>query len=247
MWERWGGSAEGTWLRSFHKTGTWMLDRIDPEETSLRELPAPATSAEVAYPARADLAEVRRQLGHLAGDRADAVRRRMWWNAAAMPLTLPLMLTPMSNLPIYWFAFRVWSTWKGAKGGVALRGLLDSSKGAVEGGGGGGGGGAGQGDISAWVDISKECTRLSPVGAGAGEGDAAAGDPLTGAEAVCCRVRSGTLETAPAVLFVPCCALDAAAAAVDAEAFDADIVARVETALGADGLTDLARRYHNKI
>lgn len=49
-WERWGSSPEGGWRRRAHAAGTWALERIHPEETTLSELPAVASSVEVAYP-----------------------------------------------------------------------------------------------------------------------------------------------------------------------------------------------------
>jgi hypothetical protein len=71
-----------------------------------------APSLRVAYPARAGGGEVRRALDHLAGARTDAVRRRMWWNVAVMPLILPLMLTPVG--PGAWGELRVYKVQGGA-------------------------------------------------------------------------------------------------------------------------------------
>ena len=65
------------------------------------------SSVEVAYPQSADVRVVERLLrDELLGAKADLTRRRAWRNAAAMPLFLPLMLTPLSNVPIYWIGWR---------------------------------------------------------------------------------------------------------------------------------------------
>ena len=40
---------------------------------------------------------------------------------------LPLMLTPLSNVPIYWIGWRAWTQMRASKNGVAARDFLASS------------------------------------------------------------------------------------------------------------------------
>lgn len=57
----------------------WALDRIDPDETMMRDgLPQVASSVEVAYPSSLSPAEVRAKLDELVGTRTDAMRRTFW-------------------------------------------------------------------------------------------------------------------------------------------------------------------------
>lgn len=183
--------------------------------------------------ASVSLQEVRQQLDNLVGAQTDAMRRSMWWNAVACPIFLPLMLTPVSNLPVYWFGWRAWSNWRAARGGYALRALLDAA--------------APEGSLLPGVDVFKKCTRVS------GSGDASVDDA-----AVCCRIAHGAGDLAlstsatageesPEVLFVPCQVLDAADARGAAggwlDAFDPEPANEVERLMGAEGVVALARRY----
>jgi hypothetical protein len=47
MWAQWGVTPEGSLRRRAHAAGTWALERIHPEETTLSELPAVTSSVEV--------------------------------------------------------------------------------------------------------------------------------------------------------------------------------------------------------
>jgi hypothetical protein len=232
-WTTWGEHPRGSWRGRAHAAGTAVLESIDPEESSLGELPAIASSAEVAYPSRASREETRAHLETLATRGASACRRRMWWNLFACPFTLPLFLTPLSNLPIYWFGWRAYDNWRAVNGAKALRGAMAAADdgGVVV-------------DEERWVEAGKKC-------------DGSAGG------AVCCRVKTHALSDAPGVLFVPCDLLngvEGGVVRVDGEGeaeedardekkelvFDADAAAAFERATGALGVGDLVRRYSNR-
>ena len=149
---------------------------------------------------------MKRRLHNLTTGRTDAVRRRMWWNIVVCPLFLPLMLTPVSNFPIYWFLWRAWNNRRAWQGGTALRHLLtgfidndadnNNNKNA---------------DDNTWIDRSKECSRIVRGSMDRKVDD----DENDDDDAVCCRVRSSVLASSssssgPAVLFVPCHVLDIA-------------------------------------
>ena len=230
---QWGEQPIGSWRRRLRDLGAWALDRIPPEETTLGGLPPVISSVEVAYPQSADVRVVQRLLREeLLGAKADLTRRRAWRNAAAMPLFLPLMLTPLSNVPIYWIGWRAWTQMRAATNGVAARDFLRSVPFVL-------------GDDARdgiWAE-SKPCARLE-------SDDASAEDRDT----VCCRVES-TGAGAP-VMFVPCALLDAAdeplracnragGVASSFQSIHEDTergLSRLDRVV-APGASDLARRY----
>ena len=106
---QWGEQPIGSWRRRLRDLGAWALDRIPPEETTLGGLPPVISSVEVAYPQSADVRVVQRLLreellGARRTDEATRVDKR-----GVAPLLLPLMLTPLSNVPIYWIGWRAWT------------------------------------------------------------------------------------------------------------------------------------------
>lgn len=155
-----------------------------------------------------EVREMKRRLHDLTTVRTDAVRRRMWWNIAVCPLFLPLMLTPVSNFPIYWFLWRAWNNRRAWQGGTALRHLIlltddgdDDAANKLN----------AEDQDDAWIDRSKECTRIVR-----GESSVVVDDDNDN-NAMCCRVRSSVSAASsscslggPAVLFVPCHVLDTA-------------------------------------
>ena len=123
----WGKHEPGTLRRRAHAAGTWMLDRIPPHETPLGALPPVCTSVEMVHPANVSTLEARAALARLVGEMTDATRRGMLWNAACVPLTMPLMLTPISNFPAYWFGWRAWTQRRASGAGRALRRVVEMS------------------------------------------------------------------------------------------------------------------------
>ena len=93
-------------------------------------LPPVCTSVEMVHPANVSTLEARAALARLVGEMTDATRRGMLWNAACVPLTMPLMLTPISNFPAYWFGWRAWTQRRASGAGRALRRVVEMSGGA---------------------------------------------------------------------------------------------------------------------
>ena len=88
---------------------------------------------------------------------------------------MPLMLTPISNVPVYWFGFRAWSTWRASNGGLALRGVFGSPDTESP-------------LATQLLDTAADfkCTRL---GGGSGEkGGGDEGAPAGNVEVLCCRL-----------------------------------------------------------
>lgn len=228
---QWGEQPIGSWRRRLRDLGAWALDRIPPEETTLGGLPPVISSVEVAYPQSADVRVVRRLLREeLLGAKADLTRRRAWTNAGIAPLLLPLALTPLSNVPIYWIGWRAWTQMRASKNGVAARDFLASSAPL-----------AGDDGYDA-SSITTRCARLDD------ETYAEDGDT------VCCRVES--TGAGPRVMFVPCALLDAAdeplracnragGVASSFQSIHEDTergLSRLDRVV-APGASDLARRY----
>ena len=141
------------------------------------------------------------------------------------------MLTPLSNVPIYWIGWRAWTQMRAATNGVAARDFLASSVPFVLG-----------DDARDASSITTRCTRL--------DDDASAEDGDT----VCCRVES--TGAGPRVMFVPCALLDAAdeplracnragGVASSFQSIHEDTergLSRLDRVV-APGASDLARRY----
>ena len=140
------------------------------------------------------------------------------------------MLTPLSNVPIYWIGWRAWTQMRASKNGVAARDFLASSAPL-----------AGYDGYDA-SSITTRCTRLDD------ETYAEDGDT------VCCRVES--TGAGPRVMFVPCALLDAAdeplracnragGVASSLQSIHEDTergLSRLDRVV-APGASDLARRY----
>lgn len=221
-YESWGEHPAGSWRERAHRVGAWMLDRIPPRETTLAELPVACTSAEIAYSEDADEEDARRALAELCVDGVAAARRAYRRNLALAPLTLPLFLTPMSNLPVYWLGWRAWEQWRGARAGGELRRLIETDDARPA-----------RADASRWVDVARACIRLK-------RGDETVRDGTRRDATVCCRIRTdASLPPPPPVLFAPCAAI---AAAED----PGERAAAAERATRAKGLAELARRYRRR-
>ena len=192
----WGKHEPGTLRRRAHAAGTWMLDRIPPHETPLGALPPVCTSVEMVHPANVSTLEARAALARLVGEMTDATRRGMLWNAACVPLTMPLMLTPISNFPAYWFGWRAWTQRRASGAGRALRRVVemsDDARALGERGRGSRGWGRRESvgdetrEIRRWVVAEKPCERLDR---GRSDGD----------DRACCRARPRAGGASPTVL-----------------------------------------------
>lgn len=217
----------------------------------LAALPPACSSVELVYPESAHPDEARRALRELLTDRARAVRTRFRRNAfVGVPLTFPMMFTPLSNLPMYWFGWRAYEQWNAARNADAARRRVEVAECAGAGAEAGRGGAATE--AARWVAADAPCARLTRAGdaratgadaAGSGATDGASDDERfsraagRGAPFSCCRAAADAARAAT-LAFVPCAALDASADAPrEGEA------SALEATTGIDELTTLARRY----
>ena len=217
--------------------GSLALDRIHPDDQVLAALPPACSSVELLYPETAHPEEARRALRELLTERARAVASRFRRNAFVyVPLTFPLMFTPLSNLPMYWFGWRAFEQRRAVRNANAARRAMEMAecadahwfaaaadapcaraRGAREGGGGGGGETHGAPDERMVSAFSK--TAFS-----------------------CCRVAHDPAYPTPALVLAPCALLDESADAPREGEKSA-----LEKATGIDELTKLVRRYRRAL
>ena len=127
--ERLQAAAPGTFRGWLWKWAQALQTRIDPRETTLRGVPRPCPELRVTYPASLAETLVRRRLRLLAGREAAEKQCTYVWGAALFAST-PLLVLPVSNLPLYWAFYRGYCHYAAWKGGGALREKLGSGVGA---------------------------------------------------------------------------------------------------------------------
>ena len=244
-----GESPEGSWRRRAHALGSLALDRIHPDDQVLAALPPACSSVELLYPETAHPEEARRAFRELLTERARAVASRFRRNAFVyVPLTFPLMFTPLSNLPMYWFGWRAfeqrraarrrpargdaeWS-WRSARTRKAPNGALWAAADAR---------------VRARARARARC-------GGGGETHDAPDERMVSMNSKnrshsenrtafsCCRVAHDPAYPPPALVFAPCALLDESADAPREGEKSA-----LEKATGIDELTKLTRRYRRAL
>ena len=267
-YKNWGEQKGGTWRKYAHSMGQMALSRIHPDDEVLAQLPPATSSVEVYYPDNASIDETKSELKKLLSDRADQVRRRFQMNAyVAVPLTFPMMFTPLSNLPMYWFAWRAYEQRLGSKrAGNVLR-TIEKNECAEAGVGGVEGSGdrvnnssetlsnssettsssrgliahtSSSSDITQWVDIHAKCARVDTSGSGAIDTKTPPPTPF-----VCCRVVAKPSSPPPTLMFVPCTVLNDVGDIVAGKSSheEEETVSRLEGVTEIENITRLMKRY----
>jgi len=249
----WRGMAEakpGSVKKRIHEAGMYAMDRIDPRETTLCGVPRAVTSMEVVYPSgRVGAATARRLAEETLREGTKNARAATWMFSVGVPLSMPMFLTPLSNFPLYYFMFRLWSSTAASANGARALELLSRTDEArameieaevLEATGKGTPGGF------------DECKRLRPINclnSETGTEAATTEEPLAVA---CCRLAklgAGADKfvgaDGPEVLFVPCDALAKMVADhIDSEDPSACSAAKqLERVFGASGAEALARKH----
>jgi hypothetical protein len=120
-WNKLESAADGTLRHRGYRMAQAVLSREDPDETFFKQVPIdPGSELEISYPAALKERLVRRRLRHLAanGHRLHRCRLAAW--GLAMVPQLPLMLTPLPNLTVYYTGYRIYSHYKALQGCKAL-------------------------------------------------------------------------------------------------------------------------------
>lgn len=128
LWNEWRKletAQEGTMRNRGFRMAQAVLAREDPRETFLKNIPAKPAPIEVLYPTSFKEKLVRRRLRHVASDgRRRHTTRLLWWALAMVP-QLPLMVTPLPNLTVYYTGYRIYSHLRALQGARALEQALD--------------------------------------------------------------------------------------------------------------------------
>ncbi|EFN57694.1 hypothetical protein CHLNCDRAFT_142893 [Chlorella variabilis] len=124
-WHKLETASEGTLRNRGYRMAQAVLAREDPRETFLKNLPSKPAPVEVIYPTAYKERMVRRQLRHVAADgRRRHTMRLVWWMLAMVP-QLPLMLTPLPNITVYYTGYRIYSHFRALQGTKALEQNLE--------------------------------------------------------------------------------------------------------------------------
>ena len=241
-WRSMAASAPGSARKRLHELGMYAMDRIDPRERALKALPKILSSAEIVYPSGADVGAVRRLVERTAAEGTRNARNATTTYALGAPLSMPMFLTPVSNFPLYYFLFRLWSSTQATTSGKeAMRLLKTTDEAAAK---------AVEADVLGSTSV-VECKRLRPINvlnSDTGREVSTMDEPHAVA---CCRLSQPGGEKflgddGPRVLFVPCDALAKVVReyhGVDATATQQCASATVERLFGASGVVDLARSH----
>jgi hypothetical protein len=240
-WRAMGEATPGSVRRRIYDLGTYAMDRIDPRETTLCAMPRDASSMEVAYPRGAmDARRARREMRD-AVERGTANARtatRMY--AIGVPLSMPMFLSPVSNFPLYYFVFRLFSSTRATAAGTAAAKLLGDAREERE---------AEERAMAIEREILEigggdafVCARVA-----ARDGTPPPTRAAAAADAACCRLADPALEKflrdeGPDALFVPCDALAEAARAHE-DSTEKCAAARVEEMFGVSGVVELSRKH----
>ena len=231
----WGESPSGSWQRRAHTLGSLALDRIHPDDQVLAALPPACSSVELLYPETAHPEEARAALRELLTERARAVAWRFRRNAFVyVPLTFPLMFTPLSNLPMYWFGWRAFEQRRAAQNANAARRAMETAECAD----------------AHWFAAAADapCARargekLAVISSTRDAPDERMVSALSKtASFSCCRVAHDPAHPPPALVLAPCALLDESA-----DAPREGEKSPLEKATGIDQLTKLTRRYRRAL
>jgi hypothetical protein len=119
-WNKLENAKEGTFRNYGYRLAQAVLSREDPRESFLKSVPTGAAQVEIKYPRSFEERLVRRRLRLLADQGHKRHRLRfVLWIFALIP-QLPLMLTPLPNITVYYTAYRVFSHYRAFQGSKAL-------------------------------------------------------------------------------------------------------------------------------
>ncbi|KAJ8612249.1 hypothetical protein CTAYLR_002892 [Chrysophaeum taylorii] len=110
----------GTFRDLLRRVAERVVDQASPEESLLGALAPRSSSIQVVFPASLSAKLVRRRLRLVS---RHGQRHRCWsliWGVAT-PLLFPLVLSPVSNIPIFYAAWRCYAHHKAATGANVLR------------------------------------------------------------------------------------------------------------------------------
>ncbi|KAG2424461.1 hypothetical protein HXX76_014513 [Chlamydomonas incerta] len=125
QWKALQAAEEGSFKNRLYNLATWVLSQEDPTETFLKNLPRQPGSLEVVHPASVKERLVRRRMRRMASaQEAFHNRRILGWALATLP-QLPLVLTPLPNVTLYYTAYKMVSHYQAVQGCRMLRAAFE--------------------------------------------------------------------------------------------------------------------------
>eukprot|EP00198_Chlamydomonas_reinhardtii_P014374 XP_001703711.1 predicted protein [Chlamydomonas reinhardtii] len=116
QWKAMQAAEEGSFRNRLYKLARWVLSQEDPTETFLKQLPRQPGELEVIHPASVKERLVRRRMRRMAqAQEAFHNRRILGWALATIP-QLPLVLTPLPNVTLYYTAYKMVSHYQAVQG-----------------------------------------------------------------------------------------------------------------------------------
>ncbi|KAG0362016.1 hypothetical protein BGZ54_008814 [Gamsiella multidivaricata] len=125
-WEGLGQAKPDSLKQKLYGAGTRMLEKIEHQETFLKEIPAKedvniTTTVPFLYPSAVKQAQVNADLKMLIEQRIPYHRKYMIYSALWVPVTSLFTIVPLiPNIPFFYNAFRLWSHWKAYNGAKHL-------------------------------------------------------------------------------------------------------------------------------
>ncbi|KAK9833474.1 hypothetical protein WJX81_008235 [Elliptochloris bilobata] len=128
QWRNLQDAKLGTFKHWLYRLAQGVLSREAPEESFLKGVPSEPDSLELIYPSSFEARLVRRRLRLLLRHQRGRFRRRLWgYSLACIPL-LPLLATPVPNLPLYYCGYKAFSASSALAGCTALRNMLSHAE-----------------------------------------------------------------------------------------------------------------------
>jgi len=127
QWRELQAAKEGSFRSYLYKLAQLVLSREDPVESFLKTVPKETNRVEVMYPASLNKDLVRRRVRMIAMRRSAWHRRRiLGWILVTMP-QLPLLITPLPNVTVYYSMYRLMSHLQAMNGANTLKAGFERS------------------------------------------------------------------------------------------------------------------------
>jgi len=119
-WHKLESARDGSLRNRMYRLAQAVLSREDPQEIFLKSVPTDHTEMLVLYPSSYKERLIRRRLRLLALQGRRRHRRRIFWWGLAMVPQIPLMVTPLPNITVYYTLYRLYSHIRALQGSKSL-------------------------------------------------------------------------------------------------------------------------------
>ncbi|BDA42909.1 hypothetical protein COCOBI_03-8020 [Coccomyxa sp. Obi] len=120
QWRDLQAAKSGSIKHWLYRLAQGVRSKEEPEESFLKGVPAQPDRIEIIYPSGVNPKYVRRRMKTLLRQQRTRLRMRMaMWGLLCIPL-IPLLATPVPNLPLYYAGYKLYSARTALKGCTAL-------------------------------------------------------------------------------------------------------------------------------